>query len=324
MELIQALEQLSLEVKSKQNFEAQNGPTDWRRPIRSESMKLYNPTNPHMSTITDSDGPQAPLRQLEEFDDSIETLFAQLSEFEPTDLQPSYNQRPTVLGAPVRRCHFRDSRLGPAASMETSQEEDSDCSSQQSSQLLGSTNICPLVRDLLKRDLSAITDTVRKISRILALGKEIESVYTHLTSSRSYADHQSRESGSLTAHDQLHPDYQLGRSLNQANQARVIDPTYLRSLCDTYTHLYLSEPHMVNLQTMLRYNECCQRLMSLLGFQPNHRPGALESVQMDSDDVKGEEDEDEGELFAEDVAFLDCDPRRMNNWTENKLYANHK
>lgn len=338
MELIKALEQLSLEVKSKQNFGTQNRTSDWRRPT-NESMTKYNSgplnqTNQYPDQPDRPEAPQSRLRHLEEFDNSIDTLFAQLSEFDPADLQPNHHQKPMTLGASARRWQFHDRRVGLTAnqqpgSMETSQEEDSDCSSQQSGQLSSSTSVCPLVRDLLQRDLSAITDTVRKISRILALGKEIESVYNHLTMSRDDVDSQRSRTSSTTTYDQLCPDYQLGRSLNQANQARVIDPTYLRCLCDNYTSLYLSEPHIANLQTMLRYNGSCQRLMSLLGCQSNYQEDHMENVEMDSDYVKGEddadrEDEEENELFEDEVAFLDCDPRRMDNWTENKLYVNHQ
>lgn len=326
MELVQALEQLSLEVRNQKfNISTDCTASKEDQPIQyhpyhqnvDQSFRLHpsNQSNNSMSTN------EQHLRQLQEFDNSIETLFAQITELDC--LEPKRPmQAPSLPNlAHSRRekfnyLHRNESNAHYSGSMETSQEDDSDCSSQRSGHANGfkkDIHINPLVKDLLKRDICAITGTMRKISRILTIGSQLESLHNYLFNS---------------VKDDVHRDF---HDLN-TNSLQNIDVSYIRSLCNEFNSLCLSEQHIRDLPTIISYNElCCNMLAQLDRLEPNSNYIGCQAQHNDDDRI-GVNDEycatrlsmegDEEEL-DDDVAFLNCDQKHVDNWTENKLYINH-
>jgi len=301
MELIQALEQLSLEVKSKGTSVATDYTTELvARQQGSDYGKLVcrdHPINWHYPTggLTN---------QLEEFDSSIATLLVQISDLDWIV--------PNVSSASRHASSRRADYLHPkqidhltsgcnSGSMDTSQEEDSDCSSHQSGHISVSTTrsqLNPLVEDLLKRDLCAITDTVRKIGRILEIGVEIENYHNRLFEQQASSDH--------------------------------LDLSRVRSSCETFISLCESEPHIKDLPTIVRYNNYCHKMMTQLNkLNPNSTASIFE-LGTDGMDDDWELDDEAGlspfttHRNTNDADFLSCDQRCVNNWTENRLYVNNR
>lgn len=327
MELIQALEQLSLEVRN-QNL---NISTDNVGGAHNHLQQLYQ-SQQYSNVHHQANGGQCLLdnshrvRQLQEFDNSIETLLAQITDLDSLEFKQTTNQQ-----QPLPNCaHNRRERFSHASfkahhsgSMETSQEEDSDCSSQQSGCTIGLKKdkcVYPLVKDLLKRDLCAITDTVRKISRILAIGSEIETTYNSL-------------SNRLKQH---------GESMSPVVSLQDFDVSYIKALCNEFTQLCCTEQHIRNLPTIISYNEyCCKLLTQLKKLNPDFISALMNEAQQynneeiflrcvspkqiqvgDNSDLLEVDGVAEEELDA-DVAFLNCDQEHVDNWTENKLYIDN-
>lgn len=258
MELIEALEQLSLHVRSSKKSNpdvCMNGlkvndgksisshGTSWTsEPHSSHATGSINQAD-HNYEYLMTDGLNR--IQLQEFDTSIETLFSQLLDLDDKP-QPSINLDHPRHSRPPR---LIDTRLSYHlnGSIETSQEEDSDNSSQRSGHIIRpknstserwATDNCndgqhmnPFVSHLLQRDLSAITDTVRKLGMILSIGGKIESIY---------------------------------RSVSEEQDYDIIDPLYCRSLCSKFVDLCSSEPCICDLPTIIRYNDYCHLLLTLL------------------------------------------------------------
>lgn len=311
MELIQALEQLSLEIRNQQQTnEIVNKPgcnnglsatiethnkVDWQYPACGSNQSMQQHINSN---------------QLENFDDSIKTLLAQINDLDCIEQNQHFtgNNNKNCPPAPaiskpapgkrnLYKSYGQQAARSHMGSMETSQEEDSDCSSQRSSATSSnnssggdSSYVNPLVKDLLKRDLSTITDTVRKISQILAIGNEIETIFY------SFLDDSAK-----TNPVQQHIDY-----------------NYCRSLCDSYMNLCASEPHIRDLPTITRYNNCCFKLLSRIdGLCADGSNQHVESRWHDGGMELAETINDEDD----DVTFLsECDQGDVNNWTDNKLY----
>lgn len=353
MELIQALEQLSLEVRSQrvnisvfgqdklganfQDDQPNNSPQLWPCDELPNANRVWQ-------YPPDVDGRLR--NQLEDFENSIGTLLSQLSDLDCHEPNP----KRISTCASARRAHFSNINASfrneySGGSIETSQEEDSDCSSQRSSSYTTSSAkfnasetpaVDPLVKDLLKRDLGAITDTVKKISKILTLGNEIETIYNQYFADISHSD----ESTQIAAKN---------RMLRKSR----IDLPQTKSICDSYLSLCASEPYIKDLPTIARYSYHCNELLGRLDNlllandgaevsifkQPTIRGDVAQDPQMvhvkaedqmnddddDDDDADDDVDDDavnyynDGEVV--DETFLDCDRRRVDNWTENKLYV---
>lgn len=335
MELVQALEQLSLEVRNQKfNISTDCKALEEEQPIQYHPhyQNVYqsyrqHPLNQSNNSISTDD---QHLRQLQEFDNSIETLFAQITELDCLEPKRT-NQAPSLPNlAHSRRenfnyLHRNESNAHHSGSMETSQEDDSDCSSQRSgcaNVFKKDIHINPLVKDLLKRDIRTITGTMRKISRILTIGGQLESLHNYLFNGVKNDIH--------TKFDDLN-----------TSSLENIDLSYIRSLCDEFNSLCLSEQHIRDLPTIISYSEiCCNLLAQLTRLEQNSNYIGYQAEHDDDDEISlrnttgpiGVNDEycdtrlsmegDEGEL-DDDVAFLNCDQKHVDNWTENKLYINH-
>lgn len=333
MELVEALEQLSLEVRNQKfniSTELCTSEVDSTH-YHPNQQYVDQSMRPLPSIFNDYN-----LRQLQEFDKSIETLFAQIADLDC--LEPKRTIQ--ALQIPASEAHSRrekfnylnktDSKAHYSGSIETSQEEDSDCSSQQS----GCANrfkrgVCvnPLVKDLLKRDICAITGTVKKIGRLLAIGNQLENLHNNLFSKTKQTVRNDFKD--------LHPDY-----------LQNIDANYIRSLCDEFNYLCSSEQHIRDLPTVISYNEFCCNLLALVNrLEPNSISAKYKAQQQQQvgytedemflhctpEQTEVYDDNNESTLPVEgdeeeldnDVAFLNCDQRHVDKWTENKLYINH-
>lgn len=321
MELVQALEQLRLEVRNNLT-----------------STAIENNSNVSSECLDKLD-------EYEEFQRSVNTLFAQISDLETshdhlahlgpkghfpdltngkTSSLTQYQDRRSIFRRPDQdRSIFRFSQSS-GSNGNTSQEDDSSCSSQQSGP---STSRCPitatsmqsihddlLVGDLLRRgNLESITDTMRKISRILAMGKEIEAIYAKV------------------------------KDFISCSSPQIIDQVYARSLCETFMGLCADEPNISDLPTISRYLACCRPILNTLdnsGLSKQRSSFNDSCGQMLQDDVRAQNnliianDNDDdmsamiddygGVACVDEVALLNCDQRRVLNWTENKLYMNQE
>lgn len=347
MELIQALEQLSLEVRNQQansistsnehNVQLDDpNRSSYSQNLGQDFFKRNSQPNwqyPSSSLSEDSNHQEVQIRlqQLQEFENSIDTLFVQLTDLNcnkinhDTQLQLNHSLSSVF----DRRTQFRRQRNiyrqfnhVASGSMETSQEEDSDCSSQQSSSnghtasscLSSANQTTSLVKDLLRRDISAITDTVRRISRILSIGNEIETFYINLSCSQTSDPSSSSNKRFLTEKLDLH---------------------YVRSLCSIFNDLCSSEVHIKDLPTIKRYVYYCAQLVGLLNtpddrsFRESARPQTQTLLFSGNADVDADIDDDViasssfDRSVCEDASVLDCNQMQVNNWTENKLYIDN-
>lgn len=315
MELIEALERLSLEVKNKQgDISATNlldRPSDWDKLQQDKYLPQYSGE----SSTSNQYSPVGRHKQLEEFDCSISTLLTQITDLDcaqetpGVQNQPIYKRPDDVFSRRSQYIHNNlrrhQSEYNGANSMETSQEDDSDCSSQRSGyttfnqQRNHNLTVNHLVRDLLKKDLTAITDTVRKISQILAIGSEIVTKFKNLVTKSSV----------LVSNDF----------------------NYTQSLCNTFMSLCESEPYIRDLPTIIHYTDYCQKLMDHLCSTFASNTTNIFNGQMQVVDktivynnvayVGREDNQDD-----EDVEFMDdimAQPE-CSIWTENKLYIDQK
>ena len=327
MELIEALEQLSIQVRANRlNLAPTNNAsnsTSWL------DNKRHDDGN-HQS-------------QLQEFDSSIATLFYQLNDLDQHELTPTNDSvcsstRIDLVGNNRRELpnnyHFFN------RSVELSQEEDSDnssthqnsyatsssCSSGSSHNYTANSHhqvpyVNPLVVNLMKRDICAITDTVRKIGRILTIGSQIESIYK-----------------------KYFLQYNEVTSTNQAD----MDINHCRSLCDTFISLCSSEPCICDLPTILHYNEYCQLMMRQLNYlmpplsvttaRIHLSSSSIDQLRSSSSNLHETNDKinavsaDDNNVSmclddardALDCALLECDQEQLDVtcWTNNKLYIN--
>lgn len=234
MELIQALERLSLEVRNQKIGNSKQHDSDVRLVDYSMTPELNDEADHDQQSESRARCPSASSqRQLDEFDNSIKTLLSQISDLDYLHTATQTNQ------------YSSDStRRG---SLETSSEEYSDESS--CNEIISREN--PIVDYLLTCDLVSITNIVKKISRILAIGSEIEALYQILSCIHSNLDASSH-----------------------------IDSLYTRSICDEFSVLLDSEPKITSLPTILHYNDIRLKLLSRLN-QPN---GDCAMDQSDNDE----------------------------------------
>lgn len=304
MELIQALEQLSLEVRNHHgiNEQVQVKASDMHQiwPITSVTDQPNNirSSAQHFCSLYPSEPSDKRLHQIQDFDTSIASLLMQIADLDShnikSDRHPNLASIRNAAGDPYS-----------TSSVYTSLEEDSDCSSQQSSGYSNSNAVDevymnPLVKDLLKRDLSAITDTVRKIGHILSIGSSIENIYTNL-----YTKH------------------------NNGLDDKAFNISYTRSLCETFISLCSNEPLLRDLPTIVRYNDYCYRLLSQISDDNilNNLNSTIYEFSLSDTNRKVDDGIEvclDEEYTDSDVAFLNCDQRHVDNWTENKLYINNQ
>lgn len=346
-ELIEALEQLSLEVRNQSLIDGNNINGKY---ISQNHNNINNHQQHHQPKILTN--------QLEDFDNSIATLFSQITDL---DLSQTQQQNLKLIDAAASRRakYITYSPYNRALHFfETSQEEDSDSSSLRSSSgyatttssssasshCNSSTSNCvtatqnnhdnnnrqpmnPLVRDLLKKDLNTITGTVRKIGQILAIGSEIESIYKQLfarlapqlTISTQYPAQNCTATTSATSQQYLSSSPLLAG----------IDLDRTRALCESFLELFASEQHIGDLPTMIHYNNYCHRLLNLLqtiscgggGISlPSNYPEQPKAIDA---------------LEAEDVEFLNENEEwdesttsggsmQTTIWMDNKLYIDQR
>lgn len=329
MELIEALEQLSLRVRCQERKDiSSNAGTS--RPARVSQAGLFG-----QQIINDNRQPgpttagkwhenetycydeDVHLKQLKDFDSSLETLISQISDLDHktqetestrpnTNVWPNANStRPHDLYL-LRRKRFHNSIYG-CNSMETSQEEDSDSSSQFSSNVdsaslasqpsaTTSSRTHPLVSHLMKRDLSAITDTVRRIGRILAIGNQLEDI------SKICDTQYLHDRGSATS---------------------------LYELCSEFGTLCSGVPYIYDLPTIKRYSECCRIVLNHLdgltltsGETRDGKNVGRHAIDDDSSSMMMTDDDDDKdeEEDCEEAAMLAANQSSLNSWTNNKLY----
>lgn len=313
MELIQALERLSLEVRNKKvrhskTYDDQlTNKTPQQQEKLSDNSIFSEGNNTHQQLSPDS-APRCPSaasqRQLDEFDFSIKTLFAQISDLDYKKIDHS-NANDNHTHVTTSSSHSDSLRAG---SLETSSEEFSDESSQRSSNNSHETTYHhedPIVSYLLTRDLASITNTVKKISRILAIGSEIETLYQILVGIQSV--------------------YSPRRQT--LNASSHVDSLYTRSLCDAFAELCTTEPAIISLPTILRYNDIRLKLLSQLdqsdGQSASESNETIEcnfaTEPADSDCAMEDSDNDES-----DLATLNAEQKNLEDeWTENKLYIDN-
>lgn len=374
MELIEALEQLSLHVRSNRNKLLVG---DYSELSSSRSSANFNTDGSSEDVHFDTLDQQAKItteHHFQEFNSSIDTLYAQLNDLDD-NIALRHGRSDTNLDAGSNSFSHNNKKRFFTASLETSQEDDSDNSSSthQSSSCATSSSttstsgacnranpltyhhhhhhhiphINSLVVSLLKRDLGAITETVRKISKILALGKEIESIY------KEYFYNSNQIPQHLSSHGFI------------IQPATSIDLNRCRSLCDTFISLCSSEPCICDLPTILHYQEYCHLLMTQLdkftqqvpppsqtaaitGQYNNFTLDNLNSATSTSDlgcnlietknmilssacqELAASSNDHEVTVMqlddareALDCALLECDQEQLNNdcWTNNKLYV---
>jgi hypothetical protein len=312
MELIEALEKLSLHVKCNQRH---FGLDQAHSSTSSISQKTATHEDwPSSSNISD----QYQSYQLHQFEDSIETLFSQINDLDHLNNQEAsnaYQKQSSEIDSFNRRNRLKRSFLG-CGSLDTSQEEDSDNSSQQSingysknktteteelSKINHSTQ--SLIVSLMKRDINSITDSVRRICRILALGNEIETIYkTYFMSDLAPKQH--------------------------------IDSSACRALCDSFMELCSCEPYVCDLPTVVRFTKNCRMLMQQLNIAAPlgsnnanaqlgdyHHDPAIGTVDCQEDELDDNRMCLDDACDALDCALLECDQEQLdNNWTNSKLY----
>lgn len=319
MELIEALEKLSLQVKFAQKSNQLGKPNISNVDYLAGDLKPadWQPSSSHINTDQGQ-------HQLKEFNDSIDTLFTQITDLESyhPDRKPSSKLAQSVRWPQASlNVHNRASLLTSSThfggSLETSQEEDSDNSSQQSgyasqgkdlirSKTDNSTD--QLVDNLMKRDLNAITNTVRKIGQILAAGKEIEANYKKL--------------------DQI----EVGHFVSSSEHLN-----YLKTLCNTFLGLCTNEPYLCDLPTIVGYNEYCIRMLhkieQLAGLSTSlattSASETFDTIPDDSHGMAPNSARDETMMCLDaasdaiDCALLESEQQNVN-WTDNKLYVDHQ
>lgn len=288
MDLVEALKQLSLEVRCHISSDK----------TLEQQVQDYNSSSvDNSSDVTTATAIAATsrLKQIKDLDHSIETLLVQLSDMEqPEQTQvdteptraPYQNRSQPLPETSLRNRQLAYSKSGFSASLETSQEEDSDCSS--STQQSSATSSCnrlensfvnPLLGNLLKRDLIDMTSAVRKLGHILAIGSEVAMI-AKLKDPNPY----------IAQHD------------------------YASSLCDKFNSLYSSESFMNDLPTLRFYSRLCQQLSDRLFEQRR-------SCDLNVDMLTDAEADSKSHIVEDfDGDFLN-DESKVENWTENRLYV---
>lgn len=296
MELIQALEKLSLEIRHN---------------------------------LDDS--------QLEDFESSVSILLGQISELDSG----------TKSQQVVRPTKRHKGSLNSTAS--SSQEDDSDGSSQQSN--------VPIFLDMLEKgDYANVTDSVRKISKILSLGNEIELIYEKLISEQQICSASAKTNNNLIDINGVSrdPNSHLLKAVNgRTKRTTMLDiMTYsdIQLLCDTYKSLCAScKPHINYLPNLSKYNQYCDYLCNSSPFLSSsttmslsptiartlnnnaasciQKPNESKIAIMDNTSDSGDEtDLFEDDSFSQSVNYnekqLNQDDDNVDNWTENKLYIN--
>lgn len=308
MELIEALKQLSLEVRNQEHGSISDDLSSLIKTqvnhAREKSPRFSGEDQTRSGGNLNWQYPSTVTRQyqLQEFDYSIDTLFTQISDLEQSkpyqDLSLSdYKVQPRGTLLAQRRFMGR---------LESSQEEDSDCSSQQSGHDRNSIDINPLVEDLLRKDLSTITDTVKKISQIITIGSKIEIVWNSLTSNRDFR------------HKTMKQDEEY-----------TIDVHHIKTMCDTFASLLADEPHIRGLPTIVRFNDYCSKLNHMF---PNFTSTVNSEITSDDDNIMEESNSfvypqnsvviPSSEESDADVSSSLCS--KVGNWTVNKLYINNR
>lgn len=291
MELIEALKQLSLEVKSQTaNISTSN----------LNQQRQLGKAGCSATDLADNNEKSCSLRQLEDFDNSIETLLMQLSDLDlPRTVTDHHQQRRSRFCTSNQILNNAPHNYGFNGSLETSQEEDSDCSSsQQSSSTSNEIYISngqyltkPLVKCLMRRDLGDITNTVKRIGQTLSIGRDIASLAEKFDS-----------------------------------DLRMEDWHNAKSLCDRFSALYSCEPFMRDLPTLRHYDMVCRNLTNRLSncVTLGDKQGL---VDQDDDLVTRSTMEFEDVEETEDVEDIDCElfdePVQVSMWTNNKLYINN-
>lgn len=142
MDLNQALAQLSIDVRSQLIADANNSAgtimsANDNQNNTAHQQCLTNSRVGHQSNLSWQYPRATRIRQLSDFDTSIETLFAQITELEHIDSSLAQIGRTSrqkihdqhhLMSAPVTD----NSRILSSSGLGSSQEDDSDCSSQQS------------------------------------------------------------------------------------------------------------------------------------------------------------------------------------------------
>lgn len=338
MELVKALEQLSLEVKN--NINARNLAKEGKH----GELRITGDSDRHQSQFDQTSLSYVNLKkQLQDFELSISTLFAQISDLsslnrkyqdETYTAKPEYSQsKLNLLGSSQDSMVLSEtkSKRSFGSNGSSSHEDDSDCSSQRSAPSLGTRypvdtarHVNPFVNDLLNLgDLNAITGRMKIISSILTIGNEIETIYLRFNNKDS-----------------------IFKNTNES---------YIRNLCEKFKSLQACEQHINNLPTITHYDSICNHLIDILdntanndlivdnerNQQPlyttptissrNHMLIPIDKNIVDDDmsieEGNGDINSDSGDDFvsnSEDVAFLNCDQRRFDNWTDNKIYMDHQ
>lgn len=241
MDLTDALENLSIQIKSGQNHgsDASNLDDVTMASIVSKTnqLKLRSDQWPSYAGQAVTLTHEMNRLGLKEFDTSVETLLTQLVDLDVHQDGDSHQQvedrcirRPTAI-------NLRASNQF-SGSIETSQEEDSDSSSQRS----GHDYSMNFVHNPIYLH---ITDTVRKLGKIVAIGNEIEHIYNVILQ-------------------------------NQCTQE--IDPSYCRNLCNTFVSLCSSEPRVCNLPNITRLADCCHSLLIQVDKISNENNGNRVSI----------------------------------------------
>lgn len=301
MELIEALKQLSLEVRNQEHrsISGDGDPLHKTGGYRDQSLSGLDERPGGSTSNLNWQYPSNINRQhqLREFDYSMDTLFAQISDLDHPETCQNYCLPPNR--AQQQRAWVN--QRGVVGSLETSQEEDSDCSSQRSGHTSNSGNFNPLVEDLLRKDLRVITDKVRKISQILALGKKIEitwNCFTTGTGSRPF--------------------------MAQDGEFKM-DSNRISTMCDTFASLLNDEPHIRDLPTIIRYRNYSSKLRHM-----NLPPSGNCDIDSDNDETMDDSDPfrypqnipvDSEKIETESII---SDYGQVGNWTENRLYVNNQ
>lgn len=315
MELIEAFEKLSLHVRSNRKRLKQNATDYWNEPYLAgpSSVPVEQKDLRNLSASTD----RHHNNQFHQFEDSIETLFTQINELDRSNhsatisyLSHGYRTDPIL-----RKQHPSRKTLlaNIGGSLETSLEEDSDNSSQKSHSELEKSNLdCDptqrLLVHLMKRDIGSITDSVRRICRILALGSEIESIYQML----------------------FWPEQNTRLEPRACDSIQQVEPLDCRALCKSFLTLCSSEPYVCDLPTVKRFAELCQVLMqqadadlgTVNSLYLAESAGRNRSWKHELGSARDHMCLDETARDALDCALLECDQSELDaNWTDNKLYV---
>lgn len=266
MELVNALEQLSIHVKSGQknlDLSRSDRPIDnlninctpntanqnWDTEINNPIERIGSDDNHQVRDTNDTLADDLHRLQLKEFDDSIETLFTQLVEINDNSNQDcdsklvqhnrAQNQDDESDGSCQwnhginGKCNnFSDySSSSSGSSVIYSRPESISCPSDR--QMVGT-----FVTQMMQKDLSGITETVRKLGFIVKLGGQIDTIH---------------------------------RSVIKQSANGYYDVSYCHALCNLFVDLCSSEPYLLDLPTLRKYNQYCQELLTAIDKATGNR-----------------------------------------------------